>query len=77
MDFVSNLARSPKQSSRLRFERWCMCICLCLHVLMVLTLPTLQATGELLCEISLFMHSLVCHYLDISNGITVECHCLS
>lgn len=44
MDFVSNLARSPKQSSRLRFfYPGCVCVCFgssCLHVL---TLPSLQA----------------------------------
>ena len=44
------------------------------RVLMVLTLPTLQATGELLCEISLFMHSPVyvtqtlLHFLTVLNS---------
>lgn len=52
MDFVSILAHSPKQSSRLGFFfSLCVCRCVCLHVLMVLTLPTLQATIELLYEI--------------------------
>lgn len=63
MDFVSNLARSPKQSSRLRFFFYvCASVCACAsrHVLMVLTLPALQATGEQLYKISLFMHLPVC-----------------
>lgn len=46
MDFVSNLARSPKQSSRLRFfYPGCVCVCVCFgsSCLHVLTLPSLQA----------------------------------
>ncbi len=56
-----------KLGSQSKAEQWAqivcvgVCVCVCLHVLLVLTSPTLQATGELLqYEISHFMHSPVC-----------------
>lgn len=55
------------QSEAVGSDFFCPCVCVGVrdrarvHVLMVLTLATLRATGELLCEIFIFMHSPVCH----------------
>lgn len=62
MDFVSNLARSPKQSSRLRFfYPGCVCVCVCWQFLSACAnLTVTPGEGEQWCKICLFMNSPVC-----------------